>query len=111
MDEKYKEEIEKILRDAEGVDELYSQLDQVGKAVGKIAEVASNLALDVLNELTPMIEHLKPLTFEEALKLTTVFAWVMKKAEEDSNLAEGFLIIFSMGRAYEKYLEIHGKSP
>jgi len=113
MNEKYKEEIEKILRKAEGIDELCSQLDQVAEATERIAKIASNLAMDLMNELASTIEHLKPLTFEETLRLMPIFAGVLEdaKREKEIGFTKALLIIFCMGRAYEKYLELHKRSP
>jgi len=109
----YKEEIEKILREAEGIDELRSQLDQIAEATVRIAKIASGLAVDLLNELASITEHLKPLTFEETLKLMPIFACVLEDAErgKETGFIKALLVIFSMGRAYEKYREIHGRSP
>jgi len=113
MDERYREEIEEILRKLDSIAELRSQAEQVFEALGKIAEITGKLAVETAEELHSVIDHLKPLTFEEALRLMPVFAWVLEDAEKgkETDLIKALLIIFSMGRAYEKYREIHGKSP
>jgi len=109
LDERLRKEIEGILGEAGEARKLYSQADQALEALSKFAETASKLAVEMLQELLSVVDRLKPFTPGETAKVLPLLISVLK--DESLDMDETLLIIFVLGRAYERYLEVHGRGP